>query len=149
MTVALVTLLAAGIGLAAGTAALLVQSPKRSLILSLAGHFCFCVALVILTTVIGQQLKKPVAALDLALPDKLILMLNLSDWISEYLYVLILALVVDVGVSMVLFRGTSVSRLARGYSAATTICLALVVALATAATTAGVIEMLAVLPPRS
>ena len=61
LTVALVTLLAAGIGLAAGTAALLVQSPKRSLILSLAGHFCFCVALVILTTVIGQQLKKPVA----------------------------------------------------------------------------------------
>ena len=109
LTVALVTLLAAGIGLAAGTAALLVQSSKRSLIL----------------------------------------MLNLSDWVSEYLYVLILALVVDVGVSMVLFRGTSVSRLARGYSAATTICLALVVALATAATTAGVIEILEVLPPRS
>lgn len=114
LTVVLVTLFVAGIGLAAGTAALLVQSPRRSLILSLAGHFCFCAALVILTTVIGQQLKKPAMALDLELPDKLILILNLSGWISKYLYVLILALVVDVGVSMALFRGTSVSRLARG-----------------------------------
>ena len=146
MTLILATLLAAGIGLIAGTAALLAQSSKRSLILSIAGHFCFCVSLVLVTTVIGPRIKHPAMTLDLRIPDKLILVFNLGDWALVYRYVVILALVVDIGVSVLLFRGTQVSRLARGSSATTTFCLALVVALATAATMAGVIELLTPLP---